>query len=127
MCFTFKLCVCICCISGMDKNVANIPNKLQMIINETLGDEIVWKEQCQQEFSSQTNNLSCISAKTRYIQIHSVNTDDSNICSNSSTTDYEILNTGVMAETQECDVSRITLNNFQNNQSLSSILKETTV
>lgn len=112
----------------MDKYLAYIPNKLQVIINETLGDEVVWKEQCQLDVSAQSDKLSCINAKTRYIQIHSLNAeDDSIICSNSSSTNYEKLNRGVVAETGQCDVSQMTLNNIENNQPLSSILKETTV
>ncbi|XP_046804416.1 inositol polyphosphate-5-phosphatase A isoform X2 [Lucilia cuprina] len=112
---------------GIDKYVACIPNKLQVIINDTLGDEVVWKEQCQLDVSAQSDNLSCINAKTRYIQIHSLNTEDSIICSNSSNTDYEKLNRGIVAVSGQCDVSQMTLNNIENNQPLSSILKETTV
>lgn len=107
----------------MDKYIAYIPNNLQMIINETLGDEVVWKEQCQLDVSVQSENLSCINSKSRYIQIHSLNEDDSIICSNSSSTDYDKRNGCAISESEECSVGQMTLNN----QTLSSILKETTV
>lgn len=97
-----------------------------MLVSETLGDEVVWKEQCQADGSAQQEHFFSNNAKTRYIQIQSLDTDASIICSNSYSNDYRRLNLGALSENEVHDDSQKTLNNISSSQT-SSILKETTV
>lgn len=56
-------------ITGAESHVTNTPHeKLLMIINETVGNDVIWKEQCQLDNIS----LSEPSCKTRFVQIHSL-------------------------------------------------------
>lgn len=113
-------------ISGFDKDVSYLPIKLQMLISETLGDEVLWKEQFQADGCTQSDFFSS-NAKTRYIQIHSLDNEDSIVCSDSSSIDYKKLNLEVLSESEGCEDSQKKLNNIPNSQTLSSVLKETTV
>ncbi|TMW46551.1 hypothetical protein DOY81_008370 [Sarcophaga bullata] len=110
----------------LDKYVAYLPNKLQMLVSETLGDEVVWKEQSQADGSTHQEKFFSNNAKTRYIQIQSLDTDASIICSNSYSNDYRRLDLEVLSENEVRDDSQITLNNVSSSET-SSILKETTV